>query len=246
MNVTIATGKQELGALASALGIETIKNAIEKRGVATIIVATGTSQYDTLRELTNAKGIDWSKVHVFHLDEYVGLSDKHPASFRRYLRERFVNMVPDLGKFVPVHGENDPEDECRRLISLIKGHQVDVAFVGIGENGHLAFNDPPADFDVEDPYIVVQLDETCRKQQVGEGWFKSIHDVPSHAISMSIRQILKSNRIVVSVPDKRKAEAVKCSVEGPVSPDCPASVLQTHPDCHMFLDQDAASLLSES
>jgi len=187
---------------------------------------------------------DWSKVVFFHLDEYVGLPESHPASFRRYLRERIVNRVHPRA-FHFIDGEaGDVHDECRRVGQLITQQTIDVAFVGIGENGHLAFNDPPADFDTDEPYIVVNLDDACRQQQVGEGWFKSIDEVPAQAISMSIRQILRSREILCIVPDQRKAEAVKASVELNINPMHPASILQTHERVTLYLDRDSSSLLS--
>jgi len=191
-----------------------------------------------------AKDIAWNKITAFHLDEYVGVSLTHGASFRKYLWERFVSRLPlPLKAFHFVNAEKDPEAETRRLDAIIKKHPIDVAFIGIGENGHVAFNDPPADFDTEEPYIVVNLDEACRKQQLGEGWFPTLNDVPTRAISMSVKQIMKSKAIVCTVPDQRKAEAVKNSVQGPVSNNVPASILQKHGDTTLFLDKAAASLL---
>src|SRR5207302_1110219 len=177
-----------------------------------------------------------------HLDEYVGLPITHPASFRRYLQERFVGRLPSpLRAFHAINGEGDCEAECRRLNALIAGKTIDVAFIGIGENGHLAFNDPPADFNTDEPYIVVTLDEKCRLQQTGEGWFAGLDEVPMQAISMTIRQILKAQKIVCSVPDSRKAEAVKGALEGPVTPLVPASILQQHPATTLYLDRHSAS-----
>jgi glucosamine-6-phosphate deaminase len=200
-----------------------------------------------LDALVRQPGIDWSKVTGFHLDEYIGMSDSHPASFRRYLRERFTSKLPTIGAFHFIEGDApDLASEVTRIGNLIKAKPIDVTFAGIGENGHLAFNDPPADFDVEDPYIVVQLDEVCRRQQYGEGWFPTFEDVPQTAISMSVRQIMASRLIILSVPDARKADAVQKALEGPVSPDCPASILQKHPDCHVFLDPASAGKLSQA
>jgi glucosamine-6-phosphate deaminase len=246
MKTVIAQSKPQLGLKAAVVGAELLRHALNQKGEACVIVATGASQFETLDALVNQPGIDWSRVTGFHLDEYIGLPATHPASFRKYLRERFVERVP-LGQFHYVNGDaSDPQAECERLAKLIQGVTIDVAFVGIGENAHLAFNDPPADFKTETPYLVVELDLACRHQQLGEGWFESLEKVPSHAISMSVKQIMKSVNIVCSVPDLRKAVAVKASVEGPVSPSCPASILQQHPACQLFLDGQAASLLSES
>jgi glucosamine-6-phosphate deaminase len=186
-------------------------------------------------------------VTLFHLDEYVGLPPEHPASFRRYLRERFVARLPTPpAAFHELDGEAEPHAECRRLAALVPAGPFDIALVGIGENGHLAFNDPPADFDATAPYLVVTLDEPCRRQQVGEGWFATLADVPTRAISMSVRRILASRTIFCSVPDRRKAEAVRAAAEGPVTPDVPASILQRHPDCRLHVDREAASLLPSS
>jgi len=242
MQVVISDTKQELGRKAAQDGVELIRQAIAERGEANIIVATGASQFEMLAELVTASDIDWSKVTGFHLDEYVGLPMSHPASFRRYLQERFVSKVP-LRAFHFINGEGDCGAECRRLNPIIAAHPIDVAFVGIGENGHLAFNDPPADFETEDPYIVVNLDEACRRQQMGEGWFATLEDVPPQAISMSIRHIMKSRSIICSVPDQRKAEAVKGALEGPVTPDVPASILQQHDGTTIYLDRASASLI---
>lgn len=235
---------QLMGIAAAEHGAAAIKAALAERQAASIILATGASQFEMLKHLVSLPDINWSAVTVFHLDEYIGLQDTHPASFRRYLKERFVAHVPALKAFHAVNGEaENPQAECERLNAIIQTHVIDVAFVGIGENGHLAFNDPPADFETDAPFIIVNLDEACRKQQLGEGWFSTLTEIPRQAISMSIRQILKSHCLIVTVPDQRKAAAVKATVEGKVSPMCPASILQTHPDCTLFLDTESASLL---
>jgi glucosamine-6-phosphate deaminase len=244
MKITISRDAKETGRAAGMKAGELIRQALATKGVASIILATGTSQFETLDQLTKEEHIDWSKVTMFHLDEYIGLPVTHKASFRRYLTERFLTKVPALKAAHLINGETNPIAECRRLGGLIRQRNVDVALVGIGENGHLAFNDPPADFDTEDPYIIVDLDEMCRRQQLGEGWFRSIDDVPPRAISMSIKQIMKSKHIICSVPDERKADAVKNSVEQNVSNLFPATILQLHPDCNLFLDHASASKLS--
>ncbi len=237
--------KEEMGAAAAAAGAEKMRAALQERGEANIIVATGASQFEMLEALTKEGGIDWTKVTVFHLDEYVGLSIEHPASFRKYLKERFEDQLPaPVRAFHYINAEDNPGAECLRVGELIAQSPIDVAFVGIGENGHLAFNDPPADFDTEKPYLVVDLDEACRQQQFGEGWFPSLEAVPAKAISMSVRQIMKSGSIICTVPDERKSEAVKNAVEGEVTPKVPASILQKHEDCGLYLDGPAASLLS--
>jgi glucosamine-6-phosphate deaminase len=244
MNIEIMPDKAQMGKTAAAAGAAYMREAVAKRGTANIIVATGASQFEMFEHLVREPDINWARVTGFHLDEYVGLPITHPASFRRYLWERFVSRLPlPLQAFHYLDAEGSPQDECRRVGEIIRRHPIDVAFVGIGENGHLAFNDPPADFEIEDPYIVVQLDETCRRQQLGEGWFPTFNDVPTKAISMSVRQIMKSRAIVCTVPDERKAEAVRNSAEGEVSPKVPASILQRHERCTLFIDKPAASLL---
>jgi glucosamine-6-phosphate deaminase len=243
MEIIVKRSPKELGKAAGRSGAVLIREAIERKGYANIILATGTSQFETLNQLLKEPNIGWSKVTMFHLDEYLGLPITHPASFRKYLTERFITKVPILKEVFLIDGEADEKKECERLSKSILEHPVDVAFVGIGENGHLAFNDPPADFEIDKPYIVVELDEACRKQQLGEGWFKSMEEVPRKAISMSIKQILKSKHIVCSVPDQRKAMAVKNSIEQPMSNLFPATVLQMHQRCTCFLDKESASLL---
>ncbi len=246
MNIEVFDSKEELGVKSAKDAEKKIKSTIEKKGSANIILATGASQFETLKNLVASEEIDWSKVVMFHLDEYVGMSDQHPASFRKYLRERFVEQVGNLKAVHFIDGDaEDVEAECERLNEIIRKHPIDGALVGIGENGHLAFNDPPADFDTEEPYIVVELDEACRRQQMGEGWFETYDDVPEKAISMSIKQILKSGSIICSVPDERKAKAVKECLEGEISNLHPASILQTHHNCTVYLDRDSASLLSD-
>ncbi len=243
MEVIISETKQKLGAVAASKGAQIIQESIKNNGKATIIVATGASQFEMLNELIK-KDIDWSKVTGFHLDEYIGMSVDHPASFRKYLKERFVDKV-GLKSFYYINAESDPEKECERLKEIISKVQIDVAFIGVGENGHLAFNDPPADFETEEPYIVVNLDEDCRKQQMGEGWFDVIEDVPKQAISMGVQQILKSNSIICAAPDARKATAVKGVVEGEITPMVPASILQKHNKTWIYLDNDSANMLSD-
>ena len=232
-----------LGNTSGKEAAEKIKEAISQKGVANIILATGTSQFETLQQLLGDKEIDWSAVNMFHLDEYIGLPITHKASFRKYLMERFIQKVPSLRAAHLIDGEADPASECKRLGQLIMEHPIDVCLCGIGENGHLAFNDPPADFETTSPYIVVALDEACRNQQFGEGWFPTLDDVPKQAISMSIHQIMQSAHIICSVPDERKAKAVKDCLENEVSPLYPASILQQHPSCSLYLDKQSSCLL---
>lgn len=247
MDVRVLADKQQLGHAAAAHGAQFIRDAISDRGVANVIVATGASQFEMLAELVKAPDIDWSKVTFFHLDEYCGMDAMHPASFRKYLKERLVDQLPMPPKaFHYVRGEANAAAECERLGALMERSVIDVAFIGIGENGHLAFNDPPADFETTAPYLVVTLDEACRRQQFGEGWFATLEDVPTKAISMSISRILMSRAIVCSVPDARKAEAVRNALEGPVTNFVPASALRSHLRATLFLDPPSASLLSDA
>ena len=244
MELCISPTKVEMAQAAAQKAASYLNGAILARGAANLILATGASQFEMLSHLVTLE-VDWSKVTAFHLDEYIGLPLAHPASFRRYLQERFAGKVPYLSKFHYVNGEAaDPHAECQRLGRLLRSLRVDLACIGIGENGHLAFNDPPADFETSEPYIIVDLDEACRRQQVGEGWFPDLASVPRQAISMSIRQIMQSESIVCTVPDERKAEAVRQTVEAEVTNRVPATILQTHPRCWLFLDRPAASLLS--
>jgi glucosamine-6-phosphate deaminase len=246
MDVKIMPDKGAMGKAAAAAGAEHIRSAIAARGAANIIVATGASQFEMLAALVAEPNINWNVVTGFHLDEYVGLPISHPASFRGYLWQRFVSQLPfPMRAFHFLNGEGDPQAECRRVAEVLAKQPIDVAFVGIGENGHLAFNDPPADFETEAPYLVVQLDDACRRQQLGEGWFPTFDDVPQKAISMSVRQIMKSAAIICTVPDERKAEAVRNTVEGDVSPSVPASILQRHKQCTIYLDVAAASKLKK-
>ena len=242
MDIQVFDGKVELGRAAAAQAASSIEAAVARSGRARVIAATGASQFEFLDALTATKGLDWSRVELFHLDEYVGIADTHPASFRRYLRERIVERVRPAAFHFLAGDAGDPAAECRRVGALLRQAAVDVAFVGIGENGHLAFNDPPADFETEEPYLVVELDEACRRQQLGEGWFASLDDVPRRALSMSCRQILKSVEVLCVVPDARKAQAVRDCLDGPVSPLHPASILQTHPRTTLYLDRDSAAL----
>jgi glucosamine-6-phosphate deaminase len=243
LDIRVHETKAAMAEAAAERAAAVLRGAIAERGSANVIAATGASQFEFLDGLTRAPGIDWARTVFFHLDEYVGLPDTHPASFRRYLRERVADRVHP-GAFHFIAGDApDPAAECRRVGAILARHPIDVAFVGIGENGHLAFNDPPADFETEEPYIVVELDEDCRKQQLGEGWFPTLADVPRRAISMSIRQILKSREILCIVPDARKARAVQECLAGEVGPRHPASILQTHPRTTVYLDAPAAALL---
>jgi len=241
MRICIYDTKDDLGLHAAAIGAEQIRQAIAAKERSSIILATGASQFEMLRSLCAEKGIDWSRVTAFHLDEYVGIPADHPASFRKYLRERFAARVPSLAAFHYIEGDApDTAAELRRINALIKNETIDAAFIGIGENGHLAFNDPPADLQTNSPYLVVELDEACRRQQTGEGWFASVNDVPRKAISMSIPFILKSRCIICTVPDARKAPAVAMAVNGKSDPMHPCAALRSHKNCYLMLDRPAA------
>ena len=247
MRICIYKDALDMGKHAAMIAALHIRHAIEKKAECSLILATGTSQFTMLDALVKEPNIDWSKVEVFHLDEYVGIPDTHNASFRKYLRERFAERVPALQAFHYIHADApNLSQELTRLSRLIASKTIDVACIGIGENGHLAFNDPPAQLTTKEPYLVVQLDEACRKQQVGEGWFKNISEVPLQAISMSIPQILKSECIVCSVPAARKAEAVYMAVAAPIDPMHPCASLRAHSNCYLMLDRPAASLICPS
>ena len=241
MKTIICQTPEDLGAKAAVHCAQIINKAIEEKGYANIVLSTGASQFDTLSSLIN-QPIDWSRVTVFHLDEYVGMSIEHKASFRRYLNERFVSKV-NLAEFVPVDGEGEKYEKITQLCKRIDDVEIDIALIGIGENAHIAFNDPPADFDIEQPYILVELDQDCRNQQVGEGWFDSIADVPTHAISMSVQQILKSKVILSCVPYLVKADAVFKTINNDINPATPATALKNHPDWTLYIDKDSASKL---
>ncbi len=247
MSIRIYDTKQACGIAAGKFGAEKIRQTIAEKGECQIIVATGASQFDMLTQLVSEPGIDWGKVTLFHLDEYAGLPVTHPASFRKYIKERFIEKLPaPLKEYHLVEGDaDDLEKAITELGGLLNRKPTDVCFIGIGENGHIAFNDPPADFDTEEPYLIVKLDDVCRRQQLGEGWFPTFDDVPSRAVSMSVRQIMKSRCIVNTVPDARKAYAVRITLEGELCPAHPASVIRLHPDCTTFCDKDSAAELSK-
>ncbi|MCA9194862.1 MAG: glucosamine-6-phosphate deaminase [Planctomycetales bacterium] len=243
MEIVIAPNRVALGQFVGQVAGEIIREAIQTNGCCRLVVATGSSQFEVLDQLVQQPGIDWGKVEGYHLDEYIGLDASHPASFVGYLKQRFVDRVP-LKSFFFLNGKTPPNELLEQANSQLAGRPINLMLCGIGENGHLAFNDPPANFDASEPYLIVDLDEACRKQQVGEGWFDSLDQVPTRAISMSIRQILGAQRILCSVPDRRKAEAVCNTLEQPVSPLVPASALRNHAATTLILDAASASLLS--
>jgi glucosamine-6-phosphate deaminase len=243
MMIKVFDSKPEMARDAANRAADTIREAISERGGARIITATGASQFEFLDALTKISDIDWKRVEMFHLDEYVGVSGQAPASFCKYLRERLIDKV-GLGKYHLLDGTQAPATVIERVSAEIRKAPIDIAFVGVGENGHLAFNDPPADFDTEEAYMVVNLDEACRKQQLGEGWFPTLADVPRQAISMTIKQIMKAKQILCIAPDARKANAIKACFNGEVSPAAPASILQHHPNTTLYLDRESAALLN--
>jgi len=243
MIIKIFPSKTALVEDAANQAAATIRDAIAQRGEARIIAATGASQFEFLDALTKVSGIDWKRVEMFHLDEYVGVSEQNPASFCKYLRERLIDKV-GIEKYHLLDGTQPPAEVIARVSAEIRKAPIDIAFAGVGENGHLAFNDPPADFDTEEAYIVANLDEDCRKQQLGEGWFPTLADVPRQALSMSIKQLMKAKQIIVIAADARKAKAIKACFDGGVSPSAPSSILQRHPDTTIYLDKESASLLS--
>lgn len=234
--------KKEMARVAADQAAFILRDTIQKQGKARLIAATGAAQFEFLEALTTLPAIDWKRVEMFHLDEYIGLPETHPASFCRFLKERLIQKT-GMVHYHLLNGDEDPAEVIRRTGEALQSEPIDVAFVGIGENGHLAFNDPPADFETEEPYIIVTLDEPCRRQQLGEGWFDSLADVPRRAISMSVRQILKTKQILCIVPDTRKANAVKACFDGEISPLAPASILRTHPNTTVYLDKNSAALL---
>jgi glucosamine-6-phosphate deaminase len=241
--IEILADKYCLGQAAADHAARSLRRALSNQGSARLVAATGASQFEFLDALTRAPNIDWSRVELFHLDEYVGLPSTHPASFRRYLFERLIHKA-GITRYHLLDGDGDPQGAVLEIGAELQSKPVDILFAGIGENGHLAFNDPPADFQEATPYLIVDLDEACRQQQVNEGWFSKLTDVPKKAISMSVRQILRSKEIIVVVPDTRKARAVKACLEGDISPMMPASILRTHPNATIYLDTDSAALLS--
>jgi len=242
--IKIAHDRQGLGNFSATRAAEILKSALQAQPRARLVVATGSSQFEVLESLIQQPGIDWARVDGFHLDEYLGLSKEHPASFCGYLAERFVDRIP-IGTFHFLNGMDDPDLVVAKATKQWRLAPIDLAMIGIGENGHLAFNDPPADFHTTETYHVVTLDQACRHQQVGEGWFPNLESCPTQAISMTIHAILQSRKIICSVPDSRKADAVVKSVEGPITSAVPGSKLQEHPDVLLVLDDASSARLSK-
>jgi glucosamine-6-phosphate deaminase len=242
VKIEVFPDTNSLAKAASAKAAAKLRDCIQQTGRARIIAATGAAQFEFLEVLTRTPQIDWSRVEMFHLDEYIGIPAEHPASFRKFLRERLINKTGITHHHL-INGDADSGDVIVKLTAEIRKAPIDLAFVGIGENGHLAFNDPPADFETDEAYIVVELDEACRRQQMGEGWFKSLDEVPRRAISMTVRQILKAQEIIAIVPEARKAKAIEKCFAGEISPLAPASVLRRHSNTIVYLDKDSAALL---
>ena len=245
MEIRTFPDKNSMAKAAASHAAVSIREAIQRSRRARILVATGTSQREFQEFLINAPGIDWSKIELFQLDEYIGLPITHPASFHKILSEGFIERA-GISNYHLLNGVIEPRESIRTAGSALMAAPIDVGLVGIGENGHLAFNDPPADFETEEPYLIVELADACRRQQVAEGWFATLSDVPKKAISISVRQILKSREILVIVPDSRKAEAVKASLEGDITPMVPASILRRHEHTTLYLDSQSAALLDRS
>jgi glucosamine-6-phosphate deaminase len=241
--VKIFPAKQQMVRAAAEHAAESLRALLKQQDLVRLLAATGASQIEFLEHLTVKHAIDWARIELFHLDEYVGLGTEHPASFARYIRQRIIDPTA-ITRYHLLDGTRQPREVLTEVNQEIAKAPVDLAFVGIGENGHLAFNDPPADFETEEPYLLVNLDQACREQQVGEGWFASLDEVPRQAISVSVHQLLQTKEILCIVPDQRKAAAVKACLEGPLSPWAPASALRAHPNTTIFLDDGSASLLS--
>lgn len=245
MRLRVYENREALGNAAAEQAAAAMQNAIARSGKARIIGASAASQFEFLDALIRTPGIDWKRVELFHLDEYIGLPMTHPASFCKFLQDRLISKT-GITQYHLLNGEKDPATVIRNTNEAISSAPIDVAFVGIGENGHLAFNDPPADFETEEPYIVVNLDDACRRQQVGEGWFPDLQSVPHRAISMSVKQVLQAKEILAVVPGPKKAPAIQACFDGPISPMAPSSILRTHPNATIYLDKESAALLSPS
>ena len=242
MRINICENKMELGTQAAILGRHHIKSTILKKGHVNVAFVTGTSQIEMLKALRGLD-IDWSKVNVFLLDEFIGLEDGHKASSETFLKENFLDFIPQIGSFHPISRSMDYKKTLKEMNALMEENPIDVAFICIGENGHLAFNDPPADFDATDPYIVVDLERRSKRQQVSEGWFRTLDEVPTKAITMSVSEIMRSRHIIVSCPDQRKAKAVASCLFDDITVLSPAAALRMSPDCSLYLDRLSSSLV---
>lgn len=240
MRINIFSTPEEMGRDSAKFIAKKLNEAIAEKGEARLLLSTGASQLKMFEAIVD-EDVDWSKVIMFHLDEYVALPESHIASFRKYLKERFEAKVGGLKEAVYVNGEGDIAANIAYITRRVTEAPIDVGVIGIGENGHIAFNDPPADFDTEESYIVVDLDGRCKAQQVGEGWFATVDDVPKQAISMTVSRIMKSKCIVSIVPHAVKAEAVKNTLTMDVTNTVPATIMKTHPDWNLWLDAASAA-----
>ena len=240
----VFANRDELARAAASLAGDSLRRLLGGNEMVRLLAATGSSQLPFLEALRQEEGLDWARVELFHLDEYVGIGINHPASFGRYIKERVVDVL-GIRKYHLIDGLREPHEMARAVGAELNAAPVHLCFCGIGENGHLAFNEPPADFEASDPYLVIELDEISRQQQVDEGWFQSLEMVPKQAITASIPWIMNSGEIICLAPERRKADAVKACLEGPVSAMAPASILRVHPNAHIFLDNDSASLLDK-
>lgn len=244
MNIHISDTPEQLGAAAAVQAADAIRRAISANGKARIVLSTGASQFGFFQAFIKEQ-LEWDKIEMFHLDEYVALPESHIASFRKYLKERFADLIP-LGRAYYVNGEGDVAANIAALTEEIRKQPIDVALIGIGENSHIAFNDPPADFDTKEAYMVVDLDEACKRQQVGEGWFATVDDVPKQAITMTVHQIMQAKTIISCVPHKVKANAIKMTMDNNVTNIVPSTMLKTHADWTLYLDRESASLIDEA
>jgi glucosamine-6-phosphate deaminase len=245
MILKVFPDKTSLGKAAAEQAVAAMRSAIRERGRVRVVAASAASQFEFLAALTRSRDVPWENVELFHLDEYIGLPMDHPASFCRFLHEHLIDKT-GITNYHLLNGADDLAKVMRTVGQALTSAPLDIAFLGIGENGHIAFNDPPADFETEEPFLVVNLDEACRRQQVGEGWYKNISEVPKQAISMSVRQMLKAKEILAVVPDSRKAQAVHACFDGELSPMVPASILRTHPRATIYLDTHSAALLNSA
>jgi glucosamine-6-phosphate deaminase len=243
MILKVFPDKGSLGRAAADQALAVMSAAVRERGCARVVAASAASQFEFLAALSEAQDFPWKDVELFHLDEYIGLPMTHPASFCRFLHEHLIDKT-GIANHHLLNGAGHPAKVIREVGGRLARAPIDIAFVGIGENGHIAFNDPPADFETDEPFLVVNLDEACRRQQVGEGWYKDISEVPKQAISMSVKQVMKSKEILAVVPDSRKAQAVKACFDGDISPMAPASILRMHPRATVYLDKHSAALLN--
>ena len=243
LNVSIASTVDEMNVAAASAFASAVRAALKEADEIAVILATGNSQLGFASEVRNRDDIDWPRITILHMDEYLGMSEEHPASFRRWMQENVLAHV-DAKAFLGVQGDREPvELELERYAGLLRELNPAICVMGIGENGHLAFNDPPADFETRDLIRVVELDEACRNQQVGEGHFASLDETPRSALSLTVHALLRPDTVLVLTPERRKARAVKAALEGPVTPSCPASILQTQSQAHLYLDQESSSLL---